>query len=306
VNPNVLAAIRKRVEGRAPGTSLTAIVDETRAFFKIAGVAPDTTSKILSMARPMARIRCLDAGVDDVPPGEAKIGGWPALPRGAPWPTAVLPPSARRGRGRKDAAPVPFDFVAQFPVDSVPDDVVTALHLSGARERMLSFFMHLDFEPREGDSPFVHIAALVRIDPLIGLDVVERRGAKLLLAERPAQLSLDLSLPPETAQARASLDSAHSAIFEEADVISNVIGAIERAWDAPRHQIGGWSSETLDGDNTALEPTPLLQLDDAALDLGIAGLDGANEGFIRFFCRPPPRADGVIPALASTSRVQME
>lgn len=295
MNPNVLAAIKKRVENRSRDMSLAAIADETRAFFKIAGISPATAGRIVSMARPVARITA--GAPDEVEPGQPKIGGWPALPRRAEWPMAQS-----LARGKKL---VPYAFVAQTPVDAIPADVVTALGLRGARERMLSFFVHLEFEQRDADPPFVRAIGLVRVDPLIGLDIFERRDTSPALVERPVEMRLDLSLPGDTAQAVIALDDSHGAVFEEADVVSKVITEIERGVvpvGQPRHQMGGWASETLNGDNSNLDETPLLQLDDSDLELGIAAHDGAGEGFVRIYCRVPPSAEGVIPARATTTR----
>jgi hypothetical protein len=294
VNPNVLAAIRKRVESRAADAKLGAIVDETRAFFKIAGVSPSTSGRMLAMSRPVARILPLEP--QEVEPGAAKIGGWPALPRRAEWP---MMQSLARGKKL-----VPYDFLAQTPIDDIPGDVVTALGLSGARERMLSFFVHLEFAENDVGAPVVHANALVRVDPMIGLDLFERRDATPKISERPFEMKLDLSMPPETAQAAAALDASNAAVFEEADVVSRVIREIEQAWlgtGKPRHQLGGWASETLNGDNSSLDETPLLQLDDSALDLGVAARDGAGEGFVRIYCRVPPSAEGAVPARGATS-----
>ncbi len=293
MNPNVLAAIRKRVENRAPGASMSAIADETRAFFKIAGVSPATSGRMLSMARPVARIVALDP--EEVEAGEPKIGGFPALPRRAEWP---MMQSLARGKKL-----VPYDFLAQTPIDAIPGDVVTALGLSGARERMLSFFVSIEFDERDA-SAIARVTALVRIDAMIGLDIFERREGAPKLVERPFQMQLDLSMPGETAQAAAALDASNAAVFEEADVVSKVLREIEQAWAGTgraRHQLGGWASETLNGDNSSLDDTPLLQLDDSALDLGIAARDGVGEGFVRIYCRVPPSTEGAVPARGATS-----
>jgi hypothetical protein len=197
---------------------------------------------------------------------------------------------------------VPFDFVAQLPVDLIPPEVVAANGITRERRRLLSFFVHLDFEERDEEAPLIHVAALVRVDSMFNLSVMQRPRAKPLLQETAIEVSLDVSLPGLIAQARV-LDPSNAAAFLEADVLSDVIKEIERAWSGARHQIGGWSSETLNGDNEQLEESPLLQLDDGDLQLGVSAHDGVGDGFVRMFGRPGASPEGVtIPLRGTTSR----
>jgi hypothetical protein len=261
---HIRAHIQRSLAARPSGLSQVEIRDELVAMAALAGISDEESARLLAMARPVARMLRLDE--EPVEVGGAKFGGDPALPPSAAWPVAEV----SYGRARSRRKQVPMEFILQLPTSLLSESVRTEFGLPDSR--MLSLFACCEWHHPDDDLPWIRFGPTLRLDSTDGL-VSRACPPKQKRPEYSLEIENDVMLP--TYDARFTRGLANDAVDEFCDLI-------ESGWGGGYDQIGGWLRTSLNEDpSTDPECSPLFQLDDSHLALGLA--DVHNEAYLRVF-----------------------